>query len=43
MYFKAKGIDKYNKYIENSMLSDKFSKQKKIVSGNNSYVELHDK
>lgn len=34
MYFKAKGIDKYNKYIENSMLSDKFSKQKKIVSGN---------
>lgn len=34
MYFRAKGIDKYNKYIENRILSDKFSKQKKIVSGN---------
>lgn len=29
MYFRAKGIDKYNKYIENRILSDKFSKQKK--------------
>jgi len=34
MYFRAKGIDKYNKYIENRILSDKFSKQKKIISGN---------